>query len=246
MININKLSITEFTAQLNAVWGKAEESGLIPCISRLTKALKNSTSPPSKTNDAVEARLKSKMERGKTIIQEGAYSLYENAYEGTLPCMVIGASKLKSSEEELKNFGTLSEKFPYCPPKLTSSLPEKLKGGILCDKSWSVIKNDAYILGSIHSQKTFYLFKEKEKLQSILWDKKNNRPHVTGREIAMLYEAGYRQVASESESEKYGATFVCLDPKKAENFTFEKALTAVSKICSIDDLYPMLKPVSGN
>lgn len=246
MINTNKLSINEFTAQLNAVWDKAEESGLIPCISRLKKALKESTSLPSKTNDAVEARLKSKMERGKTIIQEGAYSLYENAYEGNLPCMVIGADKLRSSEVEMKNFGVLSEKAPFCPPELASSLPEKWKGGILCDKSWSVMKNDAYVLGSIHAKKTFYLFKEKEQLQSILWDKKNNRPHVTGREIAMLYEAGYRQVASESESEKYGATFVCLNPQKAENFTFEKALTAANNICSIDDLYPMLKPVLEN
>lgn len=246
-----KLSFPVFQAQFSAVWNDAEQSEIVPYSNALRKSLKR-IPLALKINDAVarskakkqQAKLTASVDREKSAILAKAYILYQNAFDGTLPCMVFGASRLRSSDQELQNFGAISEVAPACRAGLVPSLPETKKGGVLCDNSWNVIKNDAYMLGAIHAGKTFYLFRqENESLDEMLWDEKHNRPHMTGREIAMLYAAGYRQVAPEADKTRYGATFVCLDRNKAENFTYAQALAAANKVRSITKLYPMLEPV---
>lgn len=96
-------------------------------------------------------------------------------------------------------------------------------------------------MGSIHAKKTFYIYsKTQEDLDKILWDTKEHRPHIAGREIAILYAAGYRQVANDEERQKFGATFVCLDHEKAEQFTLKELVEVTAKKTSVAALNKML------
>ncbi|NGX46806.1 MAG: hypothetical protein K1000chlam3_00170 [Chlamydiae bacterium] len=238
-----------FSNQLDAIWEEAEQDQIVPYSNNLKKEISNFQANPLNPVEKykIERKIRQlnlRKEMEKADIAKSAYTLYKHANEGELPFMVVGGEALRSSdcECELKNFGVLSEETPGCSKKLKrDNNVEKHKGSILCDTNWSIIKNDAYVLGSIHAKKTFYLFGENGSIDATLWDEANNRPHVAGRELAMLYEAGYRQVATDAQKEKYGATFVCLDPQTAENFTFERAIAAAKKIHSLEQFSSMLK-----
>lgn len=246
MNNFNLLDSCSFNTQFDAALLGWEKQQVFPYSQALASKISASENIKPQANNAV-AELKQKrkiaeLDKQKKPKQEkvksSAYKLYQNAYEGSLPFMVIGGKELRDASELLLNFGALAEERPLC---VRQALPEKQKGSILCDSNWNIVKNDAYILGSIHAKKTFYIYSKTQKdLDQILWDKKENRPHIAGREIAILYAAGYRQVAKDEERQKYGVTLVCLDREKAEEFTLKELVEVTAKKTSVAALNKML------
>lgn len=175
------------------------------------------------------------------------YELYSNSNLTILPLVVLGDSELRNSEKELKNFGILSYGETAAPKRLIPIVPTLIRGSILNDGKWSILKNDAFILGIIHSHKTAYVasfgYESKEQLlEKVFWDKDEGRPALPGREVSMLCHAGYRQVATEEQAGKYGYTFVCLDHEKAGKVKLVELILAAEQIKSLEQIASMFEP----
>ncbi|WP_068470151.1 hypothetical protein [Candidatus Protochlamydia phocaeensis] len=142
-----------------------------------------------------------------------AFEAYINAFKGLLPLVLLGGKEIRTLEYE-KNFGVLAIKESQVDEKVMgaflrttfSSLQESLslkkrvklhvtEGAILNATKWWLYINDLAILGAIHADKEFHVVsEEKESLPfEDLWDVKNARPRVLGRELAMLMIAGYER-----------------------------------------------------
>jgi hypothetical protein len=148
----------------------------------------------------------------------GAWKLYGNALESTLPELLLGEMKLRSSLDVLNNFGTTSgvettmERGTLKDGKnrnvgvdattetLTAQMGKAFnaaagiahirRGSVLNDGWWWPLKNDAWMLGGIHGLKRFHLALEAVP-DDLIWDAKAGRPRVLGRELIGLRAAGY-------------------------------------------------------
>lgn len=246
--------------QIGDKWEDYESNRIVPYSEKERRELSNLPANPPKMPGLALRNYNKQLdkvqgikEKAKDKIISKAYLLYKRAYEGSLPVMVIGGSDLRGGERELEflNFGTIAKETPRCSTRIIQTIREREKeaesklsmtqyGAILCESSWDIIQNDAYVLGGIHARKTFYLYLNgPSNLSGVLWDQKAGRPRVVGREIIMLNAAGYHQVANVDQRKNYGATFVSLDPAVAQGFTVEKALDAVSKVTSEQTILKM-------
>lgn len=185
---------------------------------------------------------KRKLEDERLNLQTECQKIYNKAVSSKMP-FVLGSEELRGSEGviEMKNFGVLCTDIPACPKAVIASGVDVQTGAILCDSSWSVIKNDWAMLGVIHAARTCYVSKIHDKdLEKDLWDEESLRPKVLGREIVMLHFAGYRQVADPADSEKYGHTFVALDKDKARQMSYNEMISSLKAIRSKDDILDLL------
>jgi hypothetical protein len=67
--------------------------------------------------------------------------------------------------------------------------PSNQVGSILDSKHWSLLANDAWLLGSIHAETEFHF--ASPLTYSNLWDGSKNRLTVTGREAIGIVSHGY-------------------------------------------------------
>lgn len=128
--------------------------------------------------------------------------------------IILGDEKLRISIHELRNFGVicgdengLSDRFK------TDLLPTtpRGEGGILCEQTWDITKNDIAMIAAIQGEKDFHIFYQGTEIEyKDLWDEKNQRPRVLGREIIFLLEYGYKVVTNKS-------TGISFFPPKKEN-----------------------------
>jgi hypothetical protein len=143
------------------------------------------------------------------------YRLYLNAYEAELP-FVLGSDLLhhRDIDHLVQNFGIVYDKESSLPKRLLDLAPNGNKGAVIASKSWSTIKNDATLLGVTHSRKTCYIAGDLDETK--FWDPTRSRPKMISRELTLLYNSGYKQVAPARDASSFGYTFVPLskeDPK---------------------------------
>lgn len=197
---------------------------------------------------------------------------YQNAYEAFLPFMILGGEGIREEDNLLKNVGTLATDPQVNLKKIADFLQRTLRlekgdkqlktavkvhttqGAILNDSNWWPFRNDMFMLGAIHSEKEFHLATEngKEPSDDILWDKKNKRPRVVGRELIMLALAGYQKEAGElippagqSPSKKLkGWIFVLPKQNRARELTLSVCRKKFTEIHSAADIRNLINSVS--
>jgi hypothetical protein len=111
-----------------------------------------------------------------------------------------------------------SESFPSIDAIMRENLgtlhedsPDQV-GSILDSKTWSLLANDAWLLGSIHAETEFHFASPLTRAN--LWDDKRNRLTVTGREVIGIVAHGYRVRRPNPRLE---AVAVCADPAAARS-----------------------------
>lgn len=114
------------------------------------------------------------------------------------------------------------------------------RGTVICDDDWSLLGNDAFILGGIHGGSTFHLGLKKTPDQKNLWssDPAFPGPRVFGREILMLCHAGYRL------KDFGGANGLCFykpEGVDTSKVTLESCRAAVKKV---ENVYQILSIIS--
>lgn len=155
---------------------------------------------------------------------EAAYKLYENAARGT---------KLIDLEGQVVDFGITivgrlalrAEEGSWIPsderfPSIDAILQENFKtlgedladdGSVLNAKDWSLLANDAWLLGGIHAGTEFH-FASPLRWEN-LWASGTERMTVTAREVISISASGY-EIARPNP--KLEAVAVCADAVKAK------------------------------
>lgn len=175
------------------------------------------------------------------------YKIYQNSLHGgdlsqNSPCesnlKILGSEDIRDKHiavTEQNNFGILNDSSQGC---------------ILNTNNWNLLVNDVVILGAIHSLQDFAVWSLRwgdldlgngvighgavpmtdsdgwpTIDDDILWDAKENRPRVAGRELLMLHAAGYELV----DDQNLGMYFVNTDPQKVSDLTLTKICEVASK-----------------
>lgn len=123
MNNFNLLDSFSFNTQFDAAilgWEKQQvfpySQGLANKISAASreniKPKANSAVAELKQNRKI-AELDKQKKPKQEKVKSSAYKLYKNAYEGSLPFMVIGGKELRDVSELLLNFGALAKRNPF-------------------------------------------------------------------------------------------------------------------------------------
>jgi hypothetical protein len=165
---------------------------------------------------------------------DAAFKIYNNASRGTtllnaegesvsFGITVVGRLALKSRLVDGR------EEFEWIPsdesfPSIDAIMRENLGtlserrsdqvGSILDSKTWSLLANDAWLIGSIHAGTEFHF--ASPLTCSNLWDDNKNRLTVTGREAIGIVSHGYEV---RRPNPKLEAVAVCTDPAKARSAT---------------------------
>lgn len=100
-------------------------------------------------------------------------------------------------------------------------------GSILDANLWSLLANDAWLLGGIHAQTEFH-FASPLRWEN-LWDEDASRMTVTGREVVGIAASGYKL---DRPVEGMEAIAQCVDPKKAAMLSLKSYKEAITS-CEI-------------
>jgi hypothetical protein len=177
-------------------------------------------------------------EHQKNVITD-CYKIYINTFESKVP-ILLGTADLRtaSSEDELINFGLISDGLSSCPSSLISRISETQKGGIFCPRSWSLIKNDVFIQAILHAGHSVGLAAPLG--IDDLWESTLNRPKVLAREIVMLISGGYVQIVGSTKVPDYGYLFeeTTIDC----DLSLKSLLAKASKVHKISDILNILNP----
>lgn len=209
---------------------------------KLQKILEKFIKNPDATRDSKEPVIETKIQQKvKSIrdeitlkfeaLQTDAFKLYKASAIATLAMKILGPTEMRSNNELLANVGMLHTP-PHSPVELEEvSSHEKYAGAILCDEKWNILKNDAALLGAIHTQQPVhvcYTFDEMMKLD----DKELHNGlflRVVFREILQLQAAGYRMI-DQPNPLLSNVILVSSEEEKAISFTFSDMLKAVENI----------------
>ena len=143
-----------------------------------------------------------------------AYIMYKIAKLSKNPDIdftVIGRMPLMKEDEIIvpsdENFPSLDQNLIY---NLLGHNGTQRSGTILRipDNDWTMLVNDAWLLGLIHANREFKLGSPINR--DSIWNAKENRMAPFAREIMFLASFGYKQHASHLED-----TLICSDPDKA-------------------------------
>ena len=136
---------------------------------------------------------------GVTIVGRLALKVNNRKDNGEEYTWIPSDESFPSIDEIMKeNLGILSE-------ESTDQI-----GSILNSKNWSLLANDAWLLGSIHANTEFHFASPLR--WSNLWDENMNRITVTAREIIGITSQGYEICRPNPKLE---AVAVCIDRNKA-------------------------------
>lgn len=248
------LTFDAFSLELKAVLNLYENLGL-ECSAATAKKIAKLTELKSNLCDEEQKKalnvvkirkIKQDIQATETLIETcqnavitECYQIYKNAFEVKVP-IVIGNASLRaaSSAQELINFGLLTHDESSCPAALYKQIEEKSRGGIFCPRSWSLVKNDAFIIGAIHGGHPFALKGPLE--TSDLWDESLNRPKVLSREIACLNAAGYQQLIEKDKVSSFGYLFE--ETTVPVDYEMRSILIKIAKVHAISDVLKILHP----
>jgi hypothetical protein len=233
-------------------YGKGLEKK-VDAVARLQRELTETSPSPvriRKIHIDIESNSKPILEARESLIIE-CHKLYENAFKSNLP-FILGGDALRGSDssEELINFGILSGSSHQCPRALLSRMHQLQNGGILCDGSWSVFKNDCCMLGIIHSLKDCHVIGDPAELRSTpekIWDTSENRPKMVARELSMLSISSYVQAVPDDVSAQVGSLLTCLSPDRARSITLKNLFDTPQRLLrgpeeSIRTIKEILRP----
>ena len=163
---------------------------------------------------------------------DSAFKIYQRAKKGTtlldadgntiafgvtiVGRLALRVSTRKDNGEEEYTWIPSDESFPSIDEIMKENLGilaedslDKI-GSILNSTNWSLLANDAWLLGSIHAITEFH-FASPISLSN-LWDENMKRITVTGREIIGITEHGYEIRRPNSKLESVA---ICVDRNKA-------------------------------
>jgi hypothetical protein len=147
-----------------------------------------------------------------------AYAIYQKAREGSiLDISVVGRWQLKKKGED-KQFILIpsDENFPSIDEAMRNNLLTidedftKESGSILDSGNWSLLANDAWLIGGIHAKTEFHFASPLR--WTNLWDDDSKRMTVTAREVIGIISLGYKIIRPNPKLE---AVAVCIDENKA-------------------------------
>ena len=115
-------------------------------------------------------------------------------------------------------------------------------GSILSAGDWSLLANDAWVLGGIHARTEFH-FASPLRWEN-LWDERGNRMTITAREIIGITASGYR---ISRPVPKLEAVAKCTDNKKAAAASLRTYKKKIQKYQTIEALrgFCQMIPVSA-
>jgi hypothetical protein len=212
------------------------------------------------------------------------YDLYQTAHRNALNALVLGPNTIRQREFILFNFG-ISSVVPYqnavdtqlkgqpksnvasssnsggdemegveatIPPPAPASVTD---GAVLAEANWWPFLNDAWLLGGVHNNATFYLHIPGKRLQlnnKVLWDDAVSRARVLGRELIALSAFGYRRMLVDDPDDRFNKlkahmsyVFVPSDRQLTQSATFEKLCEAVSAVSSAEEIQILLGDQHG-
>jgi len=163
---------------------------------------------------------------------DAAFKIYRNANKGTtlldadgntiaFGVTIVGRLALKvktrkENDEEEYTWLPSDESFPSIDSIMKENLgilaegPAHQIGSILDSKSWSLLANDAWLLGGIHASTEFHFASPLR--WSNLWDDNMGRITVTAREVIGITSHGYK---ISRPNPKLEAVAVCIGRNKA-------------------------------
>lgn len=115
-----------------------------------------------------------------------ASKIYNNTINTELPFILLGRDRIRTQPDLAANFG-------LCTAKTT--------GSILGEHQWSLLINDAFMLGGIHSGKEVLVYMNTDFQRKMLWDDKSCSLTSFGRELAILQFAGFQRGATRCDNE---------------------------------------------
>jgi hypothetical protein len=115
-----------------------------------------------------------------------ASRIYHNTVDADLPFILLGRDQIRTIPDLAANFGLCTT---------------RTQGSILGERQWSLLINDAFILGGIHSRKDVLVMMNKDFKRNMLWNDKSCSLTSFGRELAILQFAGFQRISTFSQTE---------------------------------------------
>jgi hypothetical protein len=143
------------------------------------------------------------------------WRVYKAAFDVKLEVLVIGRVTALGNEV-MKNFGTVDA------ADLDAIGVEPASGSVLRDHGWSILLNDAFLLGGVHALHQFRV--ASPRIGDNLYNSTKCEMTVMGRELVGLKTFGYEPVREQSGA---GEAFIPKKPELALNATFEAYQKAV-------------------
>lgn len=166
-----------------------------------------------------------KLQPPKVEIQKG-FEAYEAARSPSLNLIILGGPSIRTNQKLINNFGTLATDPQVDQKKVKKFMAKTLvqndenapnvkntaakaaktakqqlhdhlhQGAMINESNWWPYRNDLFILGAIHGERSFHIVGKKGQFPAdeLLWDYAEKRPHVLGRELIMLKAAGYQWI----------------------------------------------------
>ncbi|MEP1472308.1 MAG: hypothetical protein ABJK25_15170 [Halieaceae bacterium] len=172
---------------------------------------------------------------------EAAYRIYQKASHGTrlkdfdghsadFGLTIVGRLARRSSDG---SWQCSNEDFPSIDEIMRENLTVMDEGaegaGTVLDADlWSLLANDAWLLGGIHALTEFHFASPLR--HENMWDTADNRMTVTGREVLGIATAGYK---IERPVEWMEAVALCIDAAKVSAFSLKSYKNAVESCSSI-------------
>lgn len=173
---------------------------------------------------------------------EAAFRIYRNASAGTklsdlegnpidFGVTIVGRLALKADDG---TWVSADESFPSIDEIMRENLKvmdedSENSGSILSASLWSLLANDAWILGGIHARTEFH-FASPLRWEN-LWDARGSRMTVTAREVIGITAFGYRISRPVLKLE---AVAQCFDEKKAAQASLPAYKNEVQKYRTVD------------
>ncbi|WP_068470153.1 hypothetical protein [Candidatus Protochlamydia phocaeensis] len=136
---------------------------------------------------------------------ERAYQVYMHTYHSYFRFIILGPDRLRNEEKLVGNVKLIVAQ----SKKKSREDSDSLSGSILGEKQWSLLVNDAFILGGMHAGKDFHIAtpKKQERFPSLdkLWNASTHSLRPLGREIIILKLSGYKCV----DAHNLGIVFCC-------------------------------------
>ena len=121
---------------------------------------------------------------------------------------------------------------------ITMSEDPNAQGSILDAKQWSLLANDAWVLGGIHAGTEFH-FASPLRWQN-LWLEKGRTMTVTAREAICITSSGYQIIRPNPKLE---AVAVCTDATKAKEASLLSLKNAVLKYSDLETLQQFFREI---
>lgn len=135
--------------------------------------------------------------RAMTFSEEALYGyrMYKNSYKTSLDLLILGDESIRGDRDLLSNLGTTAVTTSrVATRKMPRGSTTKLlqQGAVLNEQYWWPFFNDCWVMGGVHGKHDFHLGHTDWPDDSELWDAKNSRPKMLGRELLILSISGYK------------------------------------------------------